>query len=210
MSLTPASRPRGRSRGGRRAAALAAGAALALALTGCGSMSGGSSSAGSANTKFVQGTGQITTLPAAQRPAAPDISGRTVEGRQLSLSDYRDKIVVLNVWGSWCDPCRAEAPNLAAVAKETAGKGVQFVGINIRDYDTAQSKSFERSFGITYPSLFDPDGRLLVKFPRGSVPPQSIPTTLILDRQHRIAVRALKALTTDELRGALDPIIAEK
>lgn len=210
MSLTPAPAPRTLPRRRRRAAAaLALGAALALTLAGCGSLSGGSSS-GSADTKFVQGTGQISTIARGHRPAAPDISGTTVDGKHLSLSDYRGEIVVLNVWGSWCDPCRAEAPNLAAVAKQTAGKGVQFVGINIRDYDTAQSKSFERSFGITYPSLFDPDGKLLVRFPRGSLPPQSIPTTLILDRQHKIAVRALKALTTDELRSALDPIIAEK
>jgi thiol-disulfide isomerase/thioredoxin len=206
MSLTrlPQSGPRRRA-----AAALATGAALVLALAGCGSMSGGSSS-GSSDTKFIQGTGQITTVPKADRPTAPDISGKTVDGQQLSLSQYKGKVIVLNVWGSWCDPCRAEAPNLAQVAKESAAKGVQFVGINIRDYDTAQSKSFERSFGITYPSFFDPDGKLLVKFPRGSLPPQSIPTTLIIDRDQKIAVRALKALTTDDLRKALDPIVAEK
>lgn len=210
MSLKPAPAPRSRpSRRRRAVAALAAGTALVIALAGCGSMSGGSS-AGGANTKFVQGTGQISTIPRASRPAAPDISGRTVDGSRLALSDYPGKVIVLNVWGSWCDPCRAEAPNLAAVAKETADKGVQFVGINIRDPDTAQSRSFERSFEITYPSLFDPDGRLLLRFPRGSLPPQSIPTTLILDRRHKIAVRALKALTADELRKALDPIIAEK
>ena len=166
MSLTPALRPRSRPRRGRRAAAaLAAGAALALTLAGCGSMSGGSSS-GSADTKFVQGTGQITTVTRGHRTAAPDVSGRTVDGKHLALSDYPGKIVVLNVWGSWCDPCRAEAPNLAAVARQTAGKDVQFVGINIRDYSTAQSRSFERRFRITYPSLFDPDGKLLLKFPQ--------------------------------------------
>ncbi len=210
MSETPAPRPRTRPRRGRRAAAAPAAAiALALALAGCGSMSGGSSS-GSADTKFVQGTGEITTLARGHRPAAPDISGKSVEGKPLSFADYPGKIIVLNVWGSWCDPCRAEAPNLEKVSEQTAGKGVQFIGVNIRDEDPAQSRSFERGFKIDYPSLYDPDGRLLLKFPRGSVPPQSIPTTLILDRQHKIAVRALKALTTDELRKALDPIIAEK
>ncbi|MDF3293142.1 TlpA family protein disulfide reductase [Streptomyces silvisoli] len=206
MSLTrlPQSGPRRRA-----VAALVTGAALVLALAGCGSVSGGSSS-GSSDTKFVQGTGQITTLSKGERPAAPDISGATVDGQQLSLSQFKGKVVVLNVWGSWCDPCRAEAPNLAEVAKDTAAKGVQFVGINIRDYSTAQSKSFEHSFGITYPSFYDPDGNLLVKFPRGSLPPQSIPTTLIIDRDQKIAVRALTALTTDQLRKALDPIVAEK
>ncbi|AEW95800.1 hypothetical protein SCATT_34290 [Streptantibioticus cattleyicolor NRRL 8057 = DSM 46488] len=178
-----------------------------MTLAGCGS--DGSSSGGS-QTKFVAGTGQISTLAAANRPAAPDISGTTVDGSQLSLNSFKGKVVVLNVWGSWCDPCRAEAPNLAKVAKATAAEGVQFVGINTRDYDTAQARSFERGFGITYPSLYDPDGKLLGKFPRGSLPPQSIPTTLIIDRHGRIAVRALKALGEDELRKALDPIVAEK
>lgn len=197
----------------RTAAVTAVGAVLVLALAGCGSMSGGSSSAssgGTADTKFIEGTGEITTVAQGHRPAAPDISGTTVDGKHLALSDYPGKIIVLNVWGSWCDPCRAEAPNLAQVAKETAGQGVQFIGINIRDLSNAQSKSFERDFGITYPSFYDPDGKLLLKFPRGSLTPQSIPNTLILDRQHKIAVRALKALTTGELRKALDPIIAEK
>ncbi len=212
MSLTSASPPRPSTRRYRRAAALAVGAALALTLAGCGSGSGGGSSSGSgaSNTQFIQGTGEITTVPQGKRPAAPDISGTTVDGKHLALSDFPGKIIVLNVWGSWCDPCRAEAPNLAAVAKQTAGKGVQFIGINIRDESTAQSKGFDRDFGITYPSFFDPDGKLLLSFPRGSFSPQSIPNTLILDRHHKVAVRALKALTTGELTQALDPIIAEK
>ncbi len=205
MSETRAPHPRPRR---RAAAMLATGAALVLAVTGCGSLSG--SSSGSSQTKFVQGTGEITTLAAADRPAAPEVSGPTVDGQQLSLGDYKGKVVVLNVWGSWCDPCRLEAPNLAKVAKDTAAEGVQFVGVNTRDYDTAQARSFERDFGIGYPSLYDPDGRLLVKFPRGSLPPQSIPTTLIIDRHGKIAVRALKALSEDELRKALAPIVAEK
>ncbi len=211
MSATPTPRP-DRTARRRPAAVLAVGAALTFALAGCGSMSGGGSSshAGSADTKFVQGTGEITTVPQGHRPAAPDISGTTVDGKHLALSDFDGEIVVLNVWGSWCDPCRAEAPNLAEVARQTKSEGVRFVGINIRDYSTAQSKSFERDFHIDYPSFFDRDGKLLLRFPRGSLPPQSIPTTLILDRHHRIAVRALKALTTAELRKALDPIIAEK
>ncbi|MCQ4081233.1 TlpA family protein disulfide reductase [Streptomyces sp. RB6PN25] len=208
MSLTRAPLPRPRR---RAAAALAAAASLALALSGCGSLSGsGSSPSGTADTKFVQGTGVITTAPKGQRPTAPDISGKTVDGKQLSLSDFKGKVVVLNVWGSWCDPCRAEAPNLAAVAKATQSQGVQFVGINTRDYSPAQAQSFERSFGITYPSFFDPNGTLLLKFPQGSLPPQAIPTTLIIDRQGKIAVRALTALTQDQLTKALDPIIAEK
>jgi thiol-disulfide isomerase/thioredoxin len=209
MSLTPAFRPpAGRRRGARAAAATAVGLALALVLAGCGS--GGSSGSGGSGSAFPAGTGEITIVPQGKRVAAPDISGTTLDGRKLKLSDYPGKIIVLNVWGSWCDPCRAEAPNLEAVAKQTAAKGVQFIGIDIDDVKQAQSKSFEHRFGITYPSLFDSGGDLLLKFPRGALNPQAIPNTLILDRHHRIAARALMALTTGELHKALDPILAEK
>lgn len=217
MSLTSALSPSRPSRPGARnrrsAAALAAAAALALTLAGCDSTSGQGSSGpgdGSSDTRFVQGDGEISTVEQGHRVAAPDLKGKTVDGRELALSDYPGKIIVLNVWGSWCSPCRAEAPNLAQVAKATAGKGVQFVGINTRDPEPAQAQSFDRDFKITYPSLFDPDGRMLLEFPRGNLTPQSIPNTLILDRQHKIAVRLLKPLTAEELTKALDPIIAEK
>jgi thiol-disulfide isomerase/thioredoxin len=118
--------------------------------------------------------------------------------------------VVLNIWGSWCSPCRAEAKNLVTVADDTKAKGVQFVGINTRDLQTAQAKAFEKKYAVSYPSLYDPTGKLILRFPKGSLNPQAIPTTIVLDRQGRIAVRALKALTEDELRKILDPLIAEK
>ncbi len=208
----PAAREGHAVHGRRTGPALAAAAVLALTLAGCGSTSGQGSSGpgGGSGTRYVQGSGAVTTVERGHRTAAPDISGTTVDGKQLKLSDYPGKIIVLNVWGSWCDPCRAEAPNLAQVAKATAGRGVQFVGIDTRDVHTAQARSFERDFAIGYPSLFDPDGRLLLKFPRGNLSPSGIPNTLILDRQHRIAVRLLKPLTAEELTKALDPIIAEK
>lgn len=192
----------------RRPALLCAGvAAGALVLAGCGKSETGSSSG---DTKFVRGTGQVTKVSAGKRQAAPDISGKTVGGGKLKLSDFRGKIVVLNVWGSWCSPCRAEAPNLAKVAKDTKGKGVQFVGINTRDLDKANAKSFENHFDIHYPSFYDPSGRQILRFPKNSLSPQAIPTTLILDRHGRIAVRALKALGENELRSALAPLITEK
>ncbi|MGH3323929.1 MAG: TlpA family protein disulfide reductase [Streptomyces sp.] len=191
------------------AAMLAMVAAGASVLTGCGGSDTGSSSG---DTKFVEGTGEITKVRKADREAAPDISGKGVDGERLKLSDYRGKVVVLNVWGSWCAPCRAEAPNLAKVAEETkaAGKDVQFLGINTRDLDRANAKAFERNYGVDYPSFYDPSGKLILRFPKGSLSPQSIPSTLILDRDGKIAVRALKELSEKELRSALDPLTARK
>lgn len=193
-----------RSRPALLIAAVAAGASV---LAGCGGEETGTSSG---DTKFVQGTGKITEVPGGERQAAPDISGKGVDGKRLELSDYEGKIVVLNVWGSWCAPCRAEAPNLAKVAKETEGEDVQFVGINTRDLDRANAKAFERNYGVEYPSFFDPSGKLILRFPKGSLSPQAIPSTLILDREGKIAVRALKELSEKELRSALDPLMAEK
>jgi thiol-disulfide isomerase/thioredoxin len=220
MSLTRAPSPRPRPprllasplTGRRRTtAALAAAASLVLALSGCSSLSGsGGVSSGAADTKFIQGTGEITSVPEDERPTAPDISGKTVDGQHLSLSAFKGKVIVLNEWGSWCSPCRAEAPNLVAVAKATQSQGVQFVGINTRDYRPSQAQSFERRFGVPYPSFFDPDGALVLKFPPGSLSLQAIPTTVIIDRHGKIAVRALTALTQDQLTKALVPVVAEK
>jgi thiol-disulfide isomerase/thioredoxin len=191
-----------------RAALYAAGAAVAaLVLSACGS---GGTSGGSGNSNFVSGKDGISTVAKGSRDTAPDLSGPTVDGRQLDVADYKGKVVVLNVWGSWCPPCRAEAPNFVKVAKETAGQGVQFVGINTRDADTAPAKAFEKEKGVTYPSLYDPTGKLMLRFKKGTLNPQTIPSTLIIDRDGKIAARTLQALSEDKLREMLDPVLAEK
>ncbi|MET7637109.1 TlpA disulfide reductase family protein [Streptomyces sp. NPDC005438] len=198
---------RSRRRAGRVRGAVAVVLGGVLVLTGCGDDKAGKSSS---DTKIVEGTGKITTVPVADRKKVPDLAGETVDGKHLRVADYRGQVVVLNVWGSWCAPCRAEAPNLAKVAKETKGKGVQFVGINTRDLDKANAKAFDRNFGITYPSLFDPSGKLQLKFGRGELPPQSVPSTVVIDRKGRIAARALLALSEKKLRSILEPVMAEK
>jgi thiol-disulfide isomerase/thioredoxin len=93
------------------------------------------------------------------------------------------------VWGSWCPPCRAEAKDLQA-ASEATKADAQFVGLNVRDFSPAAPEAFLRAQGITYPSIFDPSGQTLLQL-SGQVPPQAIPTTLVLDRQGRVAIRAL-------------------
>jgi peroxiredoxin len=187
-------------------AALAGALAGALALTAC---TGDQAGPSGGDTNIVQGTGEVTRVAAAEREAAPDLSGETVDGDTLTLSDYRGQVVVMNIWGSWCPPCIAEADDFVRVAEDTADQDVQFVGINTRDRSRENAASFERTHGVPYPSLYDPDGRLLLEFPRGSLNPQAIPTTLIIDREGRIAARALMPLSEEQLRAALDPVIAE-
>ncbi|KUL57724.1 redoxin domain-containing protein [Streptomyces violaceusniger] len=192
----------------RRATVLAVGATVAaLSLTACG---GGGTSGGSADTKFVQGKGGVDTVSQENRKDAPQLSGKTLEGKPLDVADYKGKVVVLNVWGSWCTPCRAEAPNLVKVAKDTKAKGVQFIGINTRDSNRAPALSFEKEYGVGYPSLYDPMGKLMLRFPKGSLNPQTIPSTIVLDREGRIAARALTPLSEERLRSMITPLIAEK
>ncbi|MFF3583177.1 TlpA family protein disulfide reductase [Streptomyces mirabilis] len=191
-----------------RAALLTTGAAVAaLVLSACGS---GGTSGGSGNSNFVAGKDGISTVAKGSRAEAPDLSGPTVDGKQLDVKDYKGKVVVVNVWGSWCPPCRAEAPNFVKVAKDTAAKGVQFVGINTRDANISLAQAFEKQQGVTYPSLYDPTSKLLLRFKKGTLNLQTIPSTIVIDRDGKIAARTLQALSEEKLREMLDPVIAEK
>lgn len=139
-----------------------------------------------------------------QRPEAPAVSGTTVAGVHLSLSSYRGDTVVLNFWGSWCAPCRAEAPALASLARQLQPKHVQFLGVDIRDEpDSAQA--FMQTFNISYPSLSDPNDQIALAF-HSTVPPAAIPTTLVIDRDGRIAARIFGAASYEELKSVVDEV----
>ncbi|MCD0485288.1 TlpA family protein disulfide reductase [Streptacidiphilus sp. ASG 303] len=189
-----------------RLAALAGAAVLAAA--GC--SASGSGVGDTAGAGFVSGKGGIDTVAAGHRQAAPDISGETVDGGHAALSDYRGKVVVVNVWGSWCSPCRAEAAGLQQTWAAYKDKGVQFLGINTRDTSADNARVFEKNFGVTYPSLYDPDGTQVLRFPKGTLNPQAIPSTLVVDRDGRIAARALKPLAREDVEAMLKPVVAEK
>ena len=149
-------------------------------------------SAGQAGYPQVQGN--LTRVPPDQRKELPAVSGPALGDRKpISTQDYRGKVVVINVWGSWCPPCRKEAPDLQAASVETKDIA-QFVGITSKDYDPAPAEAFVRSFKISYPSIYDPSGKVLLAF-SGDLPPSAIPSTLIIDRQGRLAVRVLSEVS---------------
>lgn len=148
----------------------------------------------------------LDRYPPDERINAPTLEGKTLEGERFGLSDLEGSVVVLNVWGSWCEPCRAEAPDLVRLAKENASRGVRFVGINTRDRPAA-AKAFVRSFKVPYPSVEDAEGQLLLGF-RGIIPTSVVPTTVVIDRQGQVAARIIGPVTYHTLKGLLDDELA--
>jgi len=167
----------------------------ALLLSGCGS--GGLSSA--SEKSFVSGTGAATLIKEGDRQLAPDISGATLDGSIYTIN--KSKVTVVNVWASWCAPCRAEAPIFQDFAMKNPE--IELVGILTRD-NLSAARSFTQRFKISFPTLIDDS--LILKF-RGSLTPNAIPTTLILDNQGRIAARISGATTVAGLRKVLEAVI---
>jgi thiol-disulfide isomerase/thioredoxin len=150
-------------------------------------------------TGFVSGTGNVSVFAAGERKQAPALTGTTLDGKAWSLADQAGKVVVLNVWGSWCAPCRKEAPDLVAASKEL-GPSVQFIGLNTRDLDKAPARRFAQEFGVTYPSIYDPSGKLLLGF-RGQISAAAIPSTLVIDKNGKVASRVIGEVTKQTLLG---------
>ena len=178
----------------RRAYTVAAASLAATAvLAGCGSVSGSSNGA---QTGFVSIATGISQVSAADRQAMPSLTGTTLQGNSLAVS-YTGHVTVVNVWGSWCTPCREEAPDFAEASQKYGSKGVQFVGINTRD-DNAAAIAYDSQFGIKYPSLQDPDETLVLQL-KQIIPATSVPSTVIVDSSGKVAVRALGGITEPEL-----------
>ncbi|MET0447877.1 MAG: TlpA disulfide reductase family protein [Aeromicrobium sp.] len=158
-------------------------------------------------TGFVSGDGSIQTVDVADRKDAPVLEGEGLDGRPLSTADFAGKTIVVNLWGPWCAPCRAEAPNLEKVAAEYAAKDVQFVGIVTRSKDPAASLAFNRTFGVSYPSFADEGGQLELGF-NDSLPTTAIPTTWVIDSQGRVAARVIDKLSASTLANLIDDVQA--
>jgi thiol-disulfide isomerase/thioredoxin len=156
---------------------------------------------------FVSGDGGTTVFGGSSAPHAPPVTGTTLGGAKLSLSRFRGHVVVLNFWGSWCTPCRAEAPRLASLARAFGPSGVAFLGVDIRD-TPASAEAFLRNFKITYPSLNDPGGQIALDF-RSTVPPAGIPTTLVISRSGRIAARIIGEVSYPGLHGLISKTLAQ-
>ncbi|WP_219472070.1 TlpA family protein disulfide reductase [Nonomuraea rhizosphaerae] len=175
---------------------------LAVLVAGC---AGTSQASGQqpGDTRFVAGDGKMQLFDAASRKAAPAVAGETLDGANASLAAHKGKVVVLNFWASWCGPCRAEAPVLKEVAAQTKG-AVQFIGVDFKDRK-ADAQAFERTEQTGYPHIFDQPGKVALAF-QGTVPPAAIPSTLIIDKQGRVAARALGAVKYTDLMSTVTKV----
>jgi len=186
----------------RPATALAAVLLASTGLTACSDDVGSSGDAG-----FVSGKGVITRLAVDDRKEPGEVAGETLEGEPISLEDFEGRTVVLNVWGSWCAPCRAEAPDLVAASEELADDDVEFLGINSRDLDRAAAQAFQRRFEVPYPSIYDQQGKTLLAF-RGTLSPNAIPSTVVIDAEGRVAASVIGEVSRSTLVGLVEDVMA--
>ncbi|MFJ6934492.1 TlpA family protein disulfide reductase [Streptomyces sp. NPDC101132] len=178
------------------------GVTAGLVLAGGVTDSGGTD-AGAGPRAGVRTAATAAVLDPADRQRAPDVAGDDLDGRPASLASLEGEVVVVNVWGSWCAPCRAEADGLARLSGRVRGDGVRFLGINTRDRDRSAAREFVRAHGLGFPSIHDPAGDLLLRFPPSLLNPGAIPSTLVVDRRGRIAA----AIGGPVTEAQLEPLV---
>ncbi|KQH78284.1 alkyl hydroperoxide reductase [Mycobacterium gordonae] len=186
-----------------------AAAVVAGLLTGC---SGRDAVAQGGTFEFVSPGGKTDILydPPQSRGRPGPLSGPSLTdpSRTLSLNDFPGQVVVINVWGQWCGPCRAEIGQLQRVYDATRDSGVSFLGIDVRDNSREAAQDFVNDRHVTFPSIYDPPMRTLIAF-GGKYPTTVIPSTLVLDRQHRVAAVFLRELLAEDLLPVVQRIAAE-
>jgi len=175
--------------------------AVVLLVTAFGGSGGG-------NVTYIGGNTNAVLYTAGHQPKAPDFSGTTLTGSRLGLAEYRGDVVVLNFWGSWCPPCRAEATTLAFAAQQYHSAGVRFLGVDVRD-NTPGALDFLHSHHITYPSVSDPDDTITLDF-SSVVPIADTPSTLVIDKTGHIAGAVFGEVSYQELTTLLGKVTAGK
>lgn len=182
--------------------------ALTLGLSGCAQEDALAQQAKAGDNKnYVAGDGSVTEFAAGDRKSAIQVNGTLFNGTAVAPADFQGKVTVLNFWFAACAPCRVEAPILEELHQEFRDQGVQFFGVNLRD-EKATAEAFEKNFNLTYPSFDDKDGGVLLAV-SGLVPPGAVPTTLVLDKQGRVASRVLGEVQKGTLKALIAAAVAE-
>jgi thiol-disulfide isomerase/thioredoxin len=184
--------------------------AVILALTGC--STGRDAVAQGGTFEFVAPGGKtdIRYDPPERRGRPGPLRGPNLvdPAKTVSLDDFAGKVVVINVWGQWCGPCRAEVSQLQQVYDATRANGVAFLGIDVRDNNRDAAVDFVRDRNVSYPSIYDPPMRTMIAF-GGRYPTTVIPSTVVLDRQHRVASVFLRELLAEDLQPVVERLAAE-
>ena len=184
---------------------LAPAVVVLLLLAGCSSDPLADQYESGTNQNYISGDGTLTLIAPDDRGDPIVFTSETDAGEPVSSADYEGQVVVINFWYAACPPCRVEAPDLEALHQEFDGEGASFLGVNVRD-QAATASNFEKEFGISYPSVIDTnDGNMLFAF-AGTVAPNAVPTTLVIDKQGRVAARFLGLI---EEPSTLKTIISE-
>lgn len=186
---------------------------ITVSLTGCGNFMSSSSDTtisinesdlGGASAQQATGVG-LTFIAQPDREPIPAIAGLDLDLEPIAIADYLGEVTVVNAWASWCAPCIEETPELIATQKATKDLGVEFLGLNVND-DLESARKFAKA--IPYRSIADPEGRLLALVP--GIPPNGLPSTLIVDRDGQIAVRIIGPITEEVLTALITEVAAEK
>ena len=175
-------------------------ALLCLALTACTDNPFTSTDKG-----FVSGNGEVRIIPVEERKTPEDIAGMTLTGDEISLDDYRGQYVVMPAWASWCGPCRKEASIFQKASRDLVKSNVAFLGLNIRESNEGERDSFVRNTGMTYPSISDPSGELILGFDVG-LGPKSLPSVVFIDTEGRVAAVVLGEITRSTINGVIEDI----
>jgi thiol-disulfide isomerase/thioredoxin len=180
----------------------------AVLLAGCSTGAGAVDVNNGGEFRFVAGTPAGEVIPADERAAAPEFSGQLLGGGEFSSTELAGDVAVLNFWGSWCAPCRVETPEFQEVYADVKDQGVQFLGLNVKETSEQFAVAFVDRFGIAFPSLYDPRGEVALAF-RG-YPANAIPSTIVLDRQGRVAAVYTGTVSKQDLRTVLDRVLGEE
>lgn len=180
---------------------------LGLVLSACSQESGATSPDDVVGQGYVSGDGSVKTWDVSDRDEPVVLTGTDYEGGAVDTSQWLGDVVVINTWYASCAPCRAEAPDLVALANDRAADGVHLLGINSTD-DAGAALAFERTFEVPYPSIEDTRGEAIATL-EGSVPLQAVPTTVVLDREGRVAARVIGRAEGSTLGALVDDLLAE-
>ena len=156
---------------------------------------------------FVSGDGTSIFLNQNERKPAPELSNVEFLSSEIDLKTLKNKVVLINVWGSWCSPCRKEAPELEELYLKNKADNVEFIGINIRDSKISANRFIE-NFSITYPNIFDRDGKLLLGY-KDSLPANAIPSTILIDKNGLVAARQLGPIDKSLIQGFISALVEE-